>query len=150
MSTETNKAGMRRMFEEGWNQGDLGVVDELLAADAHDHHDPDVPSFPEHLKETIVLFRRAFPDLRYTIEDMIAEGDKVACRVTLTGTHRGVFNGIPPTGRAIRVEQIHIARIVAGKGREHWAALEMLTLLQQLGAIPARGGEARAAVGARG
>ncbi len=150
MSTEANKAMVRRMFEEAWNQGDLGVVDELLADDARDHHDPDVPSFPEHLKEMIVLFRRAFPDLHYTVEDMIAEGDRVACRVTLTGTHRGVFNGIPPTGRAIRVEQIHIVRTVDGKGRDHWAALEMLALLQQLGAIPARGGAVPAGAGARG
>lgn len=147
MSTEANKAVVRRMFEEAWNRGDLDVVDELLAADARDHRDPDVPSFPDHLKEMIILHRRAFPDLRYTVEDLIAEGDKVACRLTLTGTHRGTFRGIPPTGRTIAVEQIHIVRVVEGKGREHWAALELLDLLRQLGALPVRDGEARAAAG---
>lgn len=143
MSIEGNKAAIRRMFDEAWNRGDLHVVDELLAPDAFDHHDPEVPSFAEHLKGVIVSFRRAFPDLQCTIEDMVGEGDKVAYRMVMRGTHLGPFNGIPATGRSITMEHIHINWLVDGKGVEHWAAMDMLGLLQQIGAIPER----RAAVG---
>jgi predicted ester cyclase len=68
---------------------------------------------------------------------MLGEGDEVAVRLTVRGTHQAVFNGIPPTGRRIAVEHIHIARIVDGKGVDHWAAMDTLGMLQQLGAIPA-------------
>ena len=138
MSTEANKTVVRRMVEEGWNQGNLNVVDELLAADAFDHHDSDVPSFPEHMKEQITLFHRAFPDFHFAIEDMVAEGDKVAFRATITGTHQGEYNGIPPTGRQIAFEHMHIVRVVDGKGVDHWAVLDTLSLLQQLGVAPQR------------
>lgn len=136
MSIDSNKAVVRRMFEEAWNRGDLAVVDELLAPDAVDHHDRDVPSFAAHMKGEIVTYRRAFPDLRFTIEDMLGEGDKVAVRLTMTGTHEAALNGIPATGRQIEIEHIHISRIVDGKGVDHWAAMDTLGLLQQLGAIP--------------
>jgi steroid delta-isomerase-like uncharacterized protein len=136
MSTETNKAVVRRMVEEAWNQGNLNAVDELLAADAFDHHDPDVPSFPEHMKAEIMRFHRAFPDFHFAIEDMIAEGDKVSFRATITGTHQGEYNGIPPTGRQIAFEHMHMVRIVDGKAVDHWAVLDILSMLQQLGVAP--------------
>lgn len=138
MTIEANKAVVRRMFAEAWNRGNLAVVDELLAPDAVDHHDPDVPSFAAHMKGEIVAFRRAFPDLHFAIEDMVGEGDRVAVRLTVTGTHEGAFKGIPATGRRIAVEHIHIARIVDGRGVDHWAAMDTFGMLQQLGAIPAR------------
>jgi steroid delta-isomerase-like uncharacterized protein len=137
MSVETNKAVVRRIFEEAWNRGNLAVVDELIAVDAVDHHDPDVPSFAAHMKEEIIALRRAFPDLRFVIEDMLGEGDKVAVRLTVGGTHEGTYNGIPATGRRFAVEHIHIARVVDGKGVDHWAAMDTLGMLQQLGALPA-------------
>ena len=137
MSSDANKKLVRRMFEEAWNQGNLDVVDELLAANATDHHDPDVPSFPEHLKAQIVANRRAFPDLRFTIEELIAEGDIVACRLTLSGTHRGVFNGVPPTERRFTQEHMHMVRVAGGKGRDHWAVFGTFGMLQQLGVLPA-------------
>lgn len=143
MSIEMNKGVVRRMFEEAWNRGDLAVVDVLLAPDAVDHHDPDVPTFATHLKEQIVAHRRAFPDLRFTIEDIVGEGDRVAVRLTMTGTHEAAFNGIPATGRRIEIEHIHITRIVDGKGVDHWAAMDTFGLLQQLGAIPAGSPAAR-------
>lgn len=136
MSVETNKAIVRRMFEEAWNRGNLAVVDELLAPDAIDHHDPGAPSFATHMKAEIVTYRRAFPDLHFTIEDMFGEGDKVAARVTVGGTHTATFNGVPATGRRFAVEHIHIARIVNGKGVDHWTAMDTLGMLQQLGVIP--------------
>lgn len=138
MSLEANKANVRRMIEEAWNRGNLAVVDELLAVDAVDHHDPDVPSFATHMKEEITKFHRAFPDFHFAIEDMVAEGDKVAFRATISGTHQGEFNGIPPTGRRIAFEHIHITRFVDGKGVDHWAVFDFLGMLQQLGAIPQR------------
>jgi steroid delta-isomerase-like uncharacterized protein len=138
MSLVANKEVVRRMIEEAWNAGNLAVVDELLAGDAIDHHDPDEPSFAEHMKEQIVNFHRAFPDFRFTIEDMVAEGDKVAFRSTLTGTQQGEFNGIPSTGRRMEMAQMHIVRVVDGKGVDHWAVFDMLGVLQQLGVIPQR------------
>lgn len=136
MSLEANKTVLRRMFEEAWNGGKLDVVDELLAMEATDHNDPDVPSFREHLKAQIVAYRQAFPDLRFTIEEMIAEGNLVACRLTLSGTHGGLFNGMPPTGRHFTQQHMHMARVVGGKGRDHWAVFDTFGMLQQLGVIP--------------
>ncbi|SRR6266508_205141 len=84
----------------------------------------------------LVTFRRAFPDLRFTIEELIAERDLVACRLTLSGTHQGVFNGIPPPGRHVTQEHMHMVRVVDGKGHDHWAVFDTFALLQQLGVIP--------------
>lgn len=136
MSSETNKTIVRRVFEEAWNQGKLNVVDELLASNATDYHDPDVPSFIDHLKTEITAYRRAFPDLRFDIEEIIAEGDLVACRLTLSGTHQGVLNGIAPTGRHVTQEHMHMVRVVSGKAQDHWAVFDTFGMLQQLGVIP--------------
>jgi steroid delta-isomerase-like uncharacterized protein len=89
------------------------------------------------LKGAVQLFRTAFPDLHFTIEDEIAEGDTVVSRWTARGTHRGEFMGTPPTGRTIAVTGMDILHFVDGRIRENWAAFDALGLLQQLGAIPA-------------
>ncbi len=94
---------------------------------------------PEAQTQQVVLYRTAFPDLRFTIEDQIAEGDKVVNRVTARGTHRGEFRGIPPTGQEMRVTGITIDRIVVGKLHESWASWDFLGLLQQLGLVPGPG-----------
>ena len=117
MSTEENKALARRLIEEAWNQGNLAVVDELLAYDHVPHHSMigDRPPSRELYKQFIVRTRAAFPDMHATIEDQIAEGDKVVTHWSVQGTHQGVFQGHSPTGNQMRVTGIVIDRIVDGK-----------------------------------
>jgi predicted ester cyclase len=125
MGIERNKATVRRVFEEGFNEGRLDVVDECLAADAVDRHEfsADAPDFRAHLKQIITMLRASLPDLHMTVEDLLAEGDLVAARVTLTGTHTGApLLGIPAVGRPVRVEQFHIVGCDAqGRGISHAA-----------------------------
>ena len=140
MSIEENKALMRRFYEE-ISKGNLAVVDELTAVDFVDHS-PFVPGLAPGRQGTLELFtmiRAAFPDLRITAEDMVAEGDKVVARVTMSGTHRGEFMGIAPTGKQITVGIIEILRIAGGKMVEHWNVVDSLGMMQQLGAVPAPG-----------
>jgi predicted ester cyclase len=141
MSTEENKAAMRRIPEEVFNRGDLGGADEVIAADYIEHF-PSVPGLPTGiagLKAFVTALREAFPDFRYTVEDEIAEGDTVVQRITGRGTMRGAFLGMPPTGKQATWTEIHIARAAGGKLVEHWAAIDQLGMLQQLGVIPTPG-----------
>ena len=119
---EENKAIARRTIEEFWNQGDLAVADEIYASDFV-FHDPVNPGIrgPEGYKQLAATYLTAFPDLHFTIEDMTAEGDKVAVRWSTTATHKGEFMGIPPTGRQAPVTGITIQRNVAGKVVDEWA-----------------------------
>src|SRR6266581_9404862 len=126
MSTEENKALARRLIEEAWNQGNLTTVDELMAPDHVGHHSlvPNQPPSRELYKQFIVRTRAAFPDLHATIEDQIAEGDKVMTRWSVQGTHQGVFRGHSPTGKQMRVTGIVIDRIVGGKVVEGWMEMD--------------------------
>ena len=137
MSTEENKAIARRMVD-AWNRGDLDALDEVVAPDYvfHDPADPATPRGPEGAKRMARAFRTAFPDLRLTIADEIAEGDKVVQRLTAAGTHRGPLLGVPATGKAVTMSSIEVMRIEGGKIAEHWDEFDMLGLLQQLGAVP--------------
>jgi steroid delta-isomerase-like uncharacterized protein len=140
MSTEANKAIVVQLYEEIFNKGDLDLADKLVASNAVNHdpqQPPDVPSGPQGLKATVTMLRSAFPDDHHTIEDLVAEGDKVVVRTTLTGTHQGSFLGLAPTGKHITNTSIHIFRIASGKIVEVWANRDDLGVLQQLGAIPA-------------
>jgi len=135
--TEKNKAIARRVFEEVWNQGKLDVIDEIFATD-YIFHDPvagDVRG-PEGLKKYVSMHRTAFPDLKFTIEDEVAEGDKVVTRWTFTGTHKGELMGIPPTGVQGTISGIVIGRIASGKFMEAWVNMDDLGMWQQLGVIP--------------
>jgi steroid delta-isomerase-like uncharacterized protein len=138
--SEQNKALVRRAFEEGFNQGKVAVFDELTASNAT-FHDPNVPggkyTGPEGLKQVDQIYRIAFPDARYTINDQIAEGDKVVTRWTATGTHKGQLMGIAPTNKRVTVTGISIGRYQDGKVVEWWSSYDMLGLLQQLGVVPA-------------
>jgi steroid delta-isomerase-like uncharacterized protein len=137
MSIEENKALMRRFYEE-ISKGNLTVVDELIADNLVDHS-PFAPGQVPGRQGTLELFtmiRTAFPDLRITAEDMVAEGDKVVCRGTFSGTHKGEFMGIAPTGKQISVGVIEIMRIVGGKMVEHWNVVDNLGMMQQLGVVP--------------
>jgi steroid delta-isomerase-like uncharacterized protein len=139
MSTEENKAVIRRFYEE-WNKGQeagMAAVDELLAPDYVFHGTGVFPDMDRAgLKQMVPASWTAFPDQHYTLEDLIAEGDKVVHRFTLRFTHRGDFMGIPATGKAVTVKGIYISRVAGGKVVEDWRAVDDLGFMQQLGAIP--------------
>jgi len=139
--SETNKTVVRRLFEEVWNKGNLPVTDELFAPN-YAHHDsstPDVGRGPESEKKRATLYRTAFPDLRLTIEDIIAEGETVMARWSCRGTHNGDLSGIAPTGKQFTISGISIARIANGKMAEGWVNWDALGLMQQLGVVPELG-----------
>lgn len=137
--SETNKAIVRRGVEDVWNGQALDTADEIVASDFVVH-----ASTPESeirgrdgIKQHFAALHEAFPDLRFRIEDHIAEGDRVVTRWSAQGTHQGAFQGIPPTGKQVTLTGIDIDRIAGGKIVECWMSLDELGLLQQLGAIPA-------------
>ena len=135
MDVRRNKQNIRRVFEEGFTLGRLEVVDECIAPDGIDRHEFDPgDDFPAHLKRTITMLRSAFPDLTMTVADIVGEGDRVAARVILAGTHTGEpFFGIPAAGRAVEVEQFHFMQCdEAGLGRVHCANVGVDELVGQL------------------
>ncbi len=140
MSTDENKAVIQRAVD-AFNQGDWAAVDHLFAPHYidHDRSRAGLPPGPEGVKQAWRMFRAAFPDLTGTIEAMVAEGDTVAVRGTMRGTHQGELLGIPPTGTRVTVTLIDINRIEDGKLIERWTETDMLGLLQQLGGVPAPG-----------
>ena len=140
MSTEDNKALMRRFLEEVFNKQNLAAIDEFIAPSHVDHTlPPFLPATPEGTKRAIGMFLTAFPDVHLTVEDMIAEGDKVVTWYTSRGTQKGAFVGIPPTGKQVAVSTIDIVRMEGGKIAEEWGIDDRLGMLQQLGLVPAMG-----------
>ena len=137
MTTATNRTIVHRFVEEAYNAGNPALLDELCAADVV-VHDPAQPAVrdPQSLKELWSTQRAAFPDVRTTIEDLVAEGDRVAKRFTVRGTQTGEFNGLAPTGRQFTLAGIDILRISEGQIREIWYAYDMLGVLKQLGVMP--------------
>jgi len=139
--SEQNKGLVRRVIEEIWNKGNLALVNELHAPNvvAHNPGNLEVKG-PEGEKQLVAMYRTAFPDLRITIEDQIAEGDKVVTRWKSRGTHRGELivgeRSFPPTGKQAVISGISISRIVGGKLVETWADWDRMSLMQQLGVIP--------------
>ena len=143
MSTEDNKATVRRFTEEGWNQGNVAVFDELCAPNwvYHDPFVPDVRTLADY-KPWVTESRSAFPDLHFTIEDLVAEGDQVVVRYTLRGTNTGDFvtpMPLPATGKQVTATGISVVRFAGGKGVEVWNQTDSLGLFQQLGLIPTPG-----------
>ncbi len=141
MSTEQNKAIARRNFEEAWNKQNLAVVDELFATDYIGHfaiHSEPVSGI-EAYKQFMSGYFVAFPDARFTIEDILAEGDRVVARWTVRGTHKGELSGIPPTGKQVTVTGMWILRVAGGKIAEQWGIFDALGLMQQLGVVPPPG-----------
>ena len=137
MSAEQNRTAYRRFIEEVMHQGRLEVIDELVAADGIDHGQlPGMAGGREGVKLRIAMLRTAFPDLRLTIDLQMAEGDLLASRFTVRGTHTGPFMDLPASGRQVTVTGIDITRWRDGQMAEHWAEMDMLGLMQQLGAIP--------------
>ena len=114
------------------------MADELFAPN-YDHHDPSTPDVgrgPEGEKKRVALYRTAFPDLRLTIEDVIAEGQTVMARWSCRGTHKGDLSGIAPTGKQFNISGVTIARLSNGKMAEGWVNWDALGLMQQLGVVP--------------
>ena len=140
VSAEGNKAVIRRLIEEVYNEGNLDVVDELMAPDIFDH-----AAVPEHqhgidgFKHVMEWVRQFSFDVHYDIDDIIAEGEKVAVRMTQSGTHTGAVRGISPTGKSFSVDYVHWFRLANGKVAEMWAVRDDLSRLQQLDLIPAPG-----------
>ena len=136
MSAEENKALIRRLVDEVYNDNDLDVLDKLVAQDIINHsavpeHQHGIEGF-RHVNEWV---RAAFSDVHYEIEDMIAEGDMVACRITVSGTQDGEFRSNPPTGKRFSVDHVHWHRLADGKLVERWAVRDDLGAAQQLGLL---------------
>jgi steroid delta-isomerase-like uncharacterized protein len=139
MLSETNKTVSRRFFEEVFGKGKLNVLDELIAKDHVNSGPgtlPELPTGTEGAKQIVTLYRNAFPDLRVTVDEQIAEGDKVVTRWTAHGTHQGELLGMPATGKSSTVTGIAVDRIVNGKIAESWGIFDQFGMMQQLGVIP--------------
>ena len=139
MLAKTNKAVSLRFYEEVWNKGNLAVLNEIVAED-HVSSGPGTPpgltSGPEGSKQLVTVYRNAFPDLHFTIDEQIAEEDKVVTRFTAHGTHQGELLGIPATGKSSTVTGMSVDRIVNGKIAESWGLFDQFGMMQQLGIIP--------------
>ncbi len=128
----------RRLIEEGFNLGDLGVVDELASPGFVEHQNfgPAWPTGREALRATIRSLRSSFPDLVLSIEDVVAAGEMVWARIEGKGTNSGPFLGFPPTGKSMHIDVIDIVRVVDGQLVEHWGVADRLGALLQLGLAP--------------
>jgi len=129
--------GLLRRFYEEMSAGNLAVIDELVADDMVEHEEfPGVTPDKEGVKQVFATFRAGFPDLRMEPHEMVAEGDMVCARITISGTHQGEFMGMPPTGRRMEVDAIDLLRLRDGQMAEHWGVTDAMAMMQQLGAIP--------------
>ena len=136
MSTEKNKALVHRVFEEGFNQNKASVIDELIAPNYVNYDFPAPAPGREGFKIVTSMFLAAFPDMHITLEEKIAEGDKVVTRGYFTGTHQSEFMGIAATGKQVNVKYIDIWRVKDGQLVENWVQMDLLGLMQQLGVAP--------------
>ncbi|WP_029215671.1 ester cyclase [Kallotenue papyrolyticum] len=137
---EQHKAVVRRIIEELWSQGDLALLDTLVAEELVNH--PTLVGLPPGragFRQLITLMRTAFPDLRLSIDRLLAEDDRVVARVIAEGTHAGAVGGVPPSGHAARWSAIHIYRLEDGQVVERWGEAHLVDLLQQLGQLPPLG-----------
>jgi steroid delta-isomerase-like uncharacterized protein len=136
---EQNKQLVSQFFET-LDRQDTEMMDQLVSSTNYSLHFSGMPpmDWNENKKEFLAPFTKAFPDLRRNIVDMVAEGDKVAVSINVTGTYKGEFQGIPPTGKQVSFTAMDILTIIDGKITEEWATADMMGLMQQIGAIPAR------------
>lgn len=138
MSVQENMAVARRAFDEVWSQGKVELVDELLAPDwvGRPGGLGEPLEGPEAAKEWITRLRDGFPDITFTIEEMVADGDFVATRWIARGTHEGTFKGMEPTGRSATIGGMTFQRFEDGRIAEGWSEMDALGLFMQLGAMP--------------
>ena len=143
MSTEQNKVSVRRLMDEVFNKGKISLVDEMFAPAFVEREElpPGTPAGREGVKQLITVFHSAFPDFKATIDDVMAEGDKVVVLSTWSGTQKGEFMGIPSTGKRISFGVFDVIRFADGKIAEHWGQMDTMKMMQQLGAIPAMAGK---------
>jgi steroid delta-isomerase-like uncharacterized protein len=134
MTLEEHKTIVRRFFEEAWNQQNLNVVDEIFAPTVIFNGQSITR---DALKQALAGRRAAFPDIQVTVDDQVAEGEKVSTRRTWQATHRGPYRGVAPTGKQVKWTQISIVRFSQGRIVEDWAVADEFSILQQLGALPA-------------
>lgn len=136
-----NKSIVRRLYEEVWNQRSLEVAEELISP-SHAMQLIDLPDSgigPEAYARNVVQFVRAFPDLKFKVLDMVAEGEKVVAFWNISGTHKGEFRGIAPTGKKVSVDGITISQLADGMIMDSYVSLDLWSMMQQLDAIPAIG-----------
>jgi steroid delta-isomerase-like uncharacterized protein len=136
--SEENKALVRRIVDEAWNRGNLQVVDEIFAPEYREHNprpgqEPGIDGY----KSGVSMMRAAFPDLFLDVRDVLADGDRVALRYVLCGTHDGELMGVPASGQRVSSDGMVFARLESGQVVERWGVQDMMTLLQQIGALPA-------------
>jgi steroid delta-isomerase-like uncharacterized protein len=135
-SVDENKALVRRLFEQGMNEKDDGVLDAVLSPDFVNHDMPAPSPGPEGFRQMLGMFRAAFPDMNVNLEEVLGDGDKVVTRGFFSGTHKGEFMGVPASGASINVKYIDVWRIQDGKITDNWVRLDLLGLMQQVGAVP--------------
>jgi predicted ester cyclase len=139
--SEENKAVVQRfnkLFGECWRTGDVEILDEVLAPDFV-YHSPGAPPDLAGFKQSLLMLSAGLHDLQYTVNDLFAEGDRVADRMTWQATHQGELFGLPPSGNTVRGTEMHISRIAEGRIVERWGQGDNLGLMQQIGAIHSSG-----------
>lgn len=132
---DANKQLIIRYFEEVWNSGKLEVLDEIIAQ-SYINHTPGIANpipGPDGLKPIVTAIRKAFPDLKYVIENMVVSEKQVAVHTIMHGTHKGDFFGLAPTNKVVKVNQMQIERIIDNKIVEHWRVTDELSMMRQLG-----------------
>lgn len=133
MTTDDNKALVQQFFQQVVNQKNLSALAQFVDPAGVNHTVP--AGMPQQGSQMLALYLAAFPDAQATVEDLLADGDKVVARVSIRGTHQGAFRGISPTGKPITVMGIHVFRIANGKLVEHWGLTDRLSALQQVGVV---------------
>ena len=141
MSEENNKAISRRFFEEVFSRGKLEVADELFASNHRTLGPgalPDLPNGPAGVKALVQFYRKAFPDTQFTIDEQIADGDRVVTRWTVKGTQKGEMEGlgIPVTGKPVTISGVSVDHFMGGKIVDTWGLFDQLGMMQQLGVVP--------------
>jgi steroid delta-isomerase-like uncharacterized protein len=134
---EANSSQMTKFYTEVVNEGKIDLIDELCAENFMEHEElPGVKPNREGVKQFFKMYRTAFPDLNFKIEQMIAKDDKVVTYLTITGTQKAEFMGMPASGKKINLKGIDIVRFKDGKAVEHWGVTDTMTMMHQIGAIP--------------
>ena len=133
-----NRHLVQRLFNDLFNKGNLAVADEIIAAN-HINHDPATPDLgkgPDGEKQLVTLYRTAFPDLHFTIDQIIDADDFVTTRYTATGTHKAELRGVAATNKTVKVEGMAVYRVSRGRIAESWVNWDALGLMRQLGQVP--------------
>jgi len=138
MTTNNQDVVLRLWYQELWDNWNIAVADELLTDDYRLHAPGvSVPLDRETTKHVVAMYGNSFPDLKHTVDEVIADDDTLAVRWTVRGTHRGEFQGIPASGKSITLSGITVHHLVGARVRETWLVYDNIELLQQIGAVPA-------------